>query len=73
MAIERLNRIKVSNTPGVIVCVYGNMDFYEALIELRDIVCANGLFLSQLCPAAVISSESSQKTYKNICFRTALY
>lgn len=56
MAIERLNRIKGSNTPAVIVCVYGNRDFDDALIELKDIVRANGFI--PLSGAAVIAQHS---------------
>lgn len=56
MAIERLNRIKGSNTLAVIVCVYGNRDFDDALIELRDIVRANGFV--PFSGAAVIAQHS---------------
>lgn len=56
MAIEKLNRIKGNNTPAVIVCVYGNRDFDDALIELRDIVRANGFV--PFSGAAVIAQHS---------------
>lgn len=56
MAIERLNRIKGSDTPAIIVCVYGNRDFDDALIELKDIVRTNGFI--PLSGAAVIAQHS---------------
>lgn len=36
-AVHRLRRIKGNNTPAVVVVVYGNRDFEDALLELRDI------------------------------------
>ena len=36
-AVRRLRRIKGNNTPAVVVVVYGNRDFEDALLELRDI------------------------------------
>ena len=36
-AIPRLKKLKADNTPAVVVVVYGNRDFEDALIELRDI------------------------------------
>ena len=37
-AIRRLQRIKGDNTPAVVVVVYGNREYEDALLELRDIV-----------------------------------
>lgn len=39
---DLLKNIKGNQTPAIIVCVYGNRDFDDALIELRDIVEHNG-------------------------------
>lgn len=39
---ERLNAIKGDNTPAMIVCVYGNRDYDDALLELNDIVKTKG-------------------------------
>jgi ferredoxin len=37
-ALSRLRRIKGNNTPAVVVVVYGNRDYEDALLELRDVV-----------------------------------
>ena len=37
LAVKRLTAIQGSNTPAVIVVTYGNREFEDALIELRDI------------------------------------
>lgn len=37
-----LNSFKGNNTPALIVCVYGNRDYDDALLELKDIVEGNG-------------------------------
>ena len=42
IAAKRLSEIKGDGTPAIIVCVYGNRDYDDALIELYDIVSANG-------------------------------
>jgi ferredoxin len=36
-AIPRLRRLKANNTPAVIVVVYGNRDYGDALLELKDL------------------------------------
>lgn len=41
-ALEALNKFKGNNTPAIIVCVYGNRDYDDALLELRDVVEMNG-------------------------------
>jgi ferredoxin len=35
-AIHRLRRLKANNTPAVIIVVYGNVDYKDALLELND-------------------------------------
>ena len=37
LAVKRLGILRGNNTPAVIVVTYGNRDFEDALIELRDI------------------------------------
>ncbi|MBW1720095.1 MAG: 4Fe-4S binding protein [Deltaproteobacteria bacterium] len=37
-AAHRLRQIKGNNTPAVIIVVYGNREYEDALLELRDIV-----------------------------------
>jgi ferredoxin len=41
-AIRRLRKIRGNNTPAVVVVVYGNRDFEDALLELKDIVAELG-------------------------------
>ena len=41
-AARRLQLIKGDNTPAVVVIVYGNREYEDALLELRDIAEANG-------------------------------
>lgn len=42
LCINNLNKFKGNKTPTIVVCVYGNRDYDDALLELRDIVAANG-------------------------------
>ena len=42
LAAKRLRELKGSNTPAVLVVVYGNRAYEDALIELSDIVSAQG-------------------------------
>jgi ferredoxin/protein involved in ribonucleotide reduction len=37
-AVRRLRRIKGNNTPAAVVVVYGNREYEDAFLELRDIV-----------------------------------
>jgi ferredoxin/flavodoxin len=41
-AVSRFQRLKASNTPAVVVAVYGNRAYEDALLELRDIAIAVG-------------------------------
>jgi len=41
ISVEYLNKFKGSKTPVIIGCVYGNRDYDDALLELRDIVSSN--------------------------------
>lgn len=56
MAVEGINRIQGNNTPAIIVCVYGNRDFDDALIELKNLVCEKGFI--PIAAAAVIAQHS---------------
>ena len=42
VAAERFVRFKGKNTPAIIFCTYGNRAFDDALLELKEIVSANG-------------------------------
>lgn len=41
ISVESLKQFKGSQTPAIIVCVYGNREYDDALLELRDIVASN--------------------------------
>lgn len=45
VAKRALEKIKGDNTAAIITCVYGNREFDDALIELRDIVQRNGFYV----------------------------
>ncbi|NMA73386.1 MAG: 4Fe-4S binding protein [Bacteroidales bacterium] len=54
LSVPVLNQFKGKNTPAIIVCVYGNRDYDDALLELRNLVSANqfmilsaGVFIGQ--------------------------
>ncbi|MGL5683981.1 MAG: EFR1 family ferrodoxin [Marinifilaceae bacterium] len=55
-ATTLLAKYKGNNTPAIIVTVYGNRDFDDALIELRDIVTQNGFKV--ISAAAFIAQHS---------------
>jgi ferredoxin len=41
-AVSRLQRLKANNTPAVVVVVYGNRAYEDALVELRDLALKGG-------------------------------
>jgi ferredoxin len=41
-AIDRLRRIRANDTPAVIVVLYGNRDYNDALLELKDLSVETG-------------------------------
>ena len=43
-AVERLRSIRGNNIPAVVAVVYGNRDYEDALIELRDIAACRAAF-----------------------------
>ena len=45
VAIDALNRFKGDKTAAVIACVYGNRDYDDALIELKDILQTNAFIV----------------------------
>lgn len=42
IALPALNKFKGNGTPAIIVCIYGNRDYDDALLELKDAVESNG-------------------------------
>lgn len=55
-AAERLNHMRGSNTPAVLVTTYGNRAYEDTLLELRDIVRKNGFVV--VAAAAVVTEHS---------------
>ena len=43
MAVERLRRFRGKNTPAVVVAVYGNRHYDDAVLELHDIMTEQGI------------------------------
>ncbi len=41
-AVIRISRLKGNNTPAVVVVVYGNREYEDALLELKDLVAKSG-------------------------------
>jgi ferredoxin len=41
-AVHRLRRLRGNDTPAVVVAVYGNREYEDALLELRELVTAGG-------------------------------
>lgn len=54
-ALEGIASFKGDNTPAILVCVYGNRDYDDAMIELNDLVRANGFV--PVAAAAVIAEH----------------
>ena len=38
LALERLRRFRGNSSPAILLVVYGNRDYEDALVELRDVV-----------------------------------
>ncbi|MFI3239007.1 MAG: 4Fe-4S binding protein [Bacteroidales bacterium] len=56
-AVKSLNRFKTTtNTPAIILCVYGNREYDDALIEMWDIVKGNGFRV--ISAAAFVAQHS---------------
>lgn len=69
IALEALNQFFGDGTPAIIVGVYGNRDFDDALLELRDIVTTNhfkvvsaGAFIAQhsIFPLVAVGRPDSE-------------
>ncbi len=56
VAVEALGKFKGCQTPAILVCVYGNRDYDDALLELKDVVEANGF--RTLAAAAFVAQHS---------------
>lgn len=56
VAVQRLRRLKAENCVAVPVVVYGNRDYEDALVQLRDLLQEQGF--SPLCGAAFVGEHS---------------
>lgn len=56
VAVERLYRVRGHDTPAVLVVVYGNRAFEDALLELKDVTMARGFI--PIAGAAFIGEHS---------------
>ena len=45
VAVDSLKRFKGKHTPAILVAVYGNREFDDALVEMQDILEGNGFFV----------------------------
>src|SRR6056297_3543569 len=64
LLLEYFNKIKGNNTKAVFVVVYGNRDYDDALLELKDIFENNGF--ENIASAAFIGEHSyTKKVAKN--------
>lgn len=55
-ARKAIQQIKGNNTPAIITCVYGNRDYDDALLELKDLAQANGFNI--ISAAAFVAQHS---------------
>lgn len=55
-AQKAIQQLKGNNTPAIITCIYGNRDFDDALVELKDLVQANGF--NVVSAAAFVAQHS---------------
>lgn len=55
-AAARLKALRGKQTPVVLIAVYGNRAYEDALLEMKDIVCANGFI--PIAAAACIAEHS---------------
>lgn len=55
-ALERINRLQGENSIAIPIVVYGNRDYEDALVQLRDILKDQGFTI--LCGAAFIGEHS---------------
>ena len=56
VALQRIRRLQAENSPAILITVYGNRDYEDALLELRDT--AAGLGFTPLSAGAFIGENS---------------
>lgn len=65
MAVERLQRFKGNGTPAVVVAVYGNRHYDDAVLELHDIMTSCG-FRTVAAGAFIASTPSSRRWARRV-------
>ncbi|WP_321391170.1 4Fe-4S binding protein [uncultured Desulfuromusa sp.] len=60
--LERLSLFQAENIPSILVALYGNREFEDALVELRDVVTAQGF---NVIAAGAFIGEHSYSTKKH--------
>jgi len=77
LAVEYLQKIKGNSTPTILVCIYGNREYDDALLELKDICKTNnfvpfaaGAFIARhsIFPNVAINRPDEQDDHKLIDF-----
>lgn len=63
-AMERIQRLKGHNSPVIIVAVYGNRDYEDALVQLRATLSTNGF--TPLSAGAFIGEHSYSRPAENM-------
>ena len=77
IALQRMKRLKGTNAPVILVAVYGNRDYEDALVELRDT--AIGLGFSPLSAGAfmrltsALPESSEKKVYRSWSEQISLF
>ena len=56
LAVRRIARLRAENSIAIPVVVYGNRDYEDALVQLRDLLHAQGF--TPLCGAAFVGEHS---------------
>ena len=56
VAVRRIARLRAENSIAIPVVVYGNRDYEDALVQLRDLLYAQGF--TPLCGAAFVGEHS---------------
>ena len=63
-AMQRIQRLKGQNSPVIVVAVYGNRDYEDALVQLRDSLATNGF--TPFAAGAFIGEHSYSRPAENM-------
>ena len=64
VAVRRIARLRAENSIAIPVVVYGNRDYEDALVQLRDLLHAQGF--TPLCGAAFVGEHSYSRPGKAV-------